>query len=55
VQVDLGDDDDRDGDDDGDDSVLRAHRSKTVRLRFFDPTGAAVTFDPRVLPVTPSP
>jgi hypothetical protein len=51
VQVDLGDD----GDDDGDDNVLRPHRTRTVRLRFSDPARAAVTYDARALPVTPAP
>jgi hypothetical protein len=39
----------------GGDGLLRPHETKTVQLHFADPTGADVTFDTRVLPVTPTP
>ncbi len=42
--------------DDGDnDAVLRPHETRTVKLQFLDPSGAAITYDTRVLSVTPMP
>ncbi|MDB6015516.1 MAG: hypothetical protein JWR19_5 [Pedosphaera sp.] len=45
----------RDHDHDGDDNVLPPHGTKIVNLEFINPSGAAITFDTRVLPVTPTP
>jgi hypothetical protein len=39
----------------GGDGILRPWESKSVVLEFSDPTAAAVTFDTRVLNVTPAP
>ena len=39
----------------GGDGILRPWESKSVELEFADPTAAAVTFDTRVLNVTPAP
>jgi len=44
----------RDNDGDSDD-VLRPHQSVTVNLEFLNPTGAPITYTPRVLSVTPQP
>jgi hypothetical protein len=50
VSVDVGGDGDREHDE-----ILRPHETRTVRLQFLDPSGAAITFDTRVLSVTPAP
>ena len=39
----------------GGDDVLRPHETKTVNFQFDDPSDVAVTFDARVLAVTPAP
>jgi hypothetical protein len=39
----------------GEDDVLRPNETKTVKLVFLDPSGGAIDFDTRVLPVTPAP
>ncbi len=54
VSVHLNDRD-RDHDSDADDNVLLPHQSKTVTLEFIDPSGDAITYDTRVLSVTPTP
>jgi hypothetical protein len=49
VKVRLGD-----GDNDSDDA-LRPHQTRTVKLEFLDPGSDAITYDTRVLNVTPAP
>lgn len=49
VQVRIGD-----GDNDSDD-VLRPHETATAVLEFLDPSNATITYDARVLNVTPAP
>jgi hypothetical protein len=39
----------------GGDGILRPHETKTVKLYFDDPSGGDVTYDTRVLSVTPAP
>ena len=39
----------------GGDGILRPHEVKTVTLKFLDPSGNAITYDTRVLSVTPTP
>jgi hypothetical protein len=37
------------------DGVLSPNETRTVKLEFFDPSGGAITYDTRVLDVTPAP
>ncbi len=46
---------DGDHDGDSDDNTLRPHQSKTVTLEFLNPGGGAISYDTRVLSVTPTP
>ena len=39
----------------GGDGILRSHESQTVRLQFLDPSNAAISYNARVLNVTPAP
>lgn len=39
----------------GGDGLLRPSETKTVQLKFSDPSGGAVSYDTRVLPVVPTP
>jgi len=39
----------------GDDGILRPHETKTVKLQFADPSESEITYDVRLLSVTPTP
>jgi hypothetical protein len=54
VSVSLNDHDGN-GDADADDNVLLPHQSKKVTLEFLDPSGDTITYNTRVLSVTPTP
>ncbi len=50
IKVSLGEGDEHDHD-----NVLRPHQTKTLKLEFLNPSGAAISYDTRVLSVTPAP